>query len=212
MNPHKWLFVPVDCSVLYLRQPETTREAFSVVPDYLRSPEDAPNLMDYGIALGRRFRALKLWMVLRSMGTEGVVGAIREHIRLARLLASWVEEDPDFELAAPVPLSVVNFRYAPPGVGAEQLDALNEALVEAVDRGGRGGPLGAGQAPGGPGGRLSGANSVPLPRAFPEVAKLLRPGDGLVSQGRLRTPQVRTPSSHPGPDSRAAGPGTRSGR
>jgi len=132
VNPHKWLFVPVDCSVLYLRQPETTREAFSVVPDYLRSPEDAPNLMDYGIALGRRFRALKLWMVLRSMGTEGVVGAIREHIRLARLLASWVEEDPDFELAAPVPLSVVNFRYAPPGVGAEQLDALNEALVEAV--------------------------------------------------------------------------------
>ncbi|HTC82649.1 MAG TPA: pyridoxal-dependent decarboxylase, partial [Acidimicrobiia bacterium] len=132
VNPHKWLFVPVDCSVLYLRQPETTREAFSVVPDYLRSPEDAPNLMDYGIALGRRFRALKLWMVLRSMGTEGVVAAIREHIRLARLLASWVEEDPDFELAAPVPLSVVNFRYTPPGAGAEQLDTLNEALAESI--------------------------------------------------------------------------------
>jgi aromatic-L-amino-acid decarboxylase len=133
VNPHKWLFVPIDCSVLYLRDPEATREAFSVVPDYLRSTEGVPNLMDYGIALGRRFRALKLWMVLRSMGTEGIVAALREHLRLARLLASWVAAEPDFELAAPVPLSVVNFRFTPPGVGGDDLDKLNESLAEAVN-------------------------------------------------------------------------------
>lgn len=136
VNPHKWLFVPIDCSVLYLRDPEATREAFAVVPDYLRSSEGVPNLMDYGVALGRRFRALKLWMVLRSMGTEGIVAALREHLRLAQLLASWVEAEPDFELAAPVPLSVVNFRYAPPGVIGAELDALNEAVAAAVNAGG----------------------------------------------------------------------------
>lgn len=136
VNPHKWLFVPIDCSVLYLRNPEATREAFSVVPDYLRSTEGIPNLMDYGIALGRRFRALKLWMVMRSMGTEAIAAAIREHVRLAQLLASWVEAEPDFELAAPVPLSVVNVRYVPPGVGGEDLDRLNESVAEAVNGGG----------------------------------------------------------------------------
>jgi aromatic-L-amino-acid decarboxylase len=136
VNPHKWLFVPVDCSVLYLRDPEATREAFSVVPDYLRSTEGVPNLMDYGVALGRRFRALKLWMVMRSMGTDGIVAALREHVRLAKLLASWVAAAPDFELAAPVPLSVVNFRFTPPGVRGEDLDKANESLAEAVNDGG----------------------------------------------------------------------------
>jgi aromatic-L-amino-acid decarboxylase len=136
VNPHKWLFVPIDCSVLYLREPAEVREAFSVVPDYLRAPEDTPNLMDYGIALGRRFRALKLWIVLRSMGTEGIVAALREHIRLARLLASWIDADPDFELAAPVPLSVVNLRYVPREAEPGSLDAANEALAAAVNAGG----------------------------------------------------------------------------
>lgn len=133
VNPHKWLFVPVDCSVLFLKDPEAMREAFSLVPDYLRSSDDAPNLMDYGLPLGHRFRALKLWMVLRSMGTEGIAAALREHVRLARLLAGWVEETPGFELAAPVPLSVVNFRHTPPGTSPEQLDALNARLAEAVN-------------------------------------------------------------------------------
>jgi len=133
VNPHKWLFVPIDCSVLYLRDSEATREAFSVVPDYLRSTEAVPNLMDYGLALGRRFRALKLWMVMRSMGAEGIVAALREHVRLAALLASWVSAEPGFELAAPVPLSVVNFRFTPPGVSGEDLDKVNGSVAEAVN-------------------------------------------------------------------------------
>jgi len=136
VNPHKWLFVPIDCSVLYLREAAATHEAFSVVPDYLRSGEAAVNLMDYGIALGRRFRALKLWMVLRAMGSEAIVAAIREHVRLARLLASWVETEPGFELAAPVPLSVVNFRSAPAGLGPAELDRHNEAIAETLNAGG----------------------------------------------------------------------------
>ena len=136
VNPHKWLFVPIDCSMLYLRDPAATPEAFSVVPDYLRSTEGVPNLMDYGIALGRRFRALKLWMVMRSMGTEGIVAALREHVRLAKLLAGWVAAEPNFELAAPVPLSVVNFRFTPPGAGGEELDRVNESLAEAVNASG----------------------------------------------------------------------------
>jgi aromatic-L-amino-acid decarboxylase len=145
VNPHKWLFVPIDCSVLYLRDPDAVREALSVVPDYLRSDEDVPNLMDYGIALGHRFRALKLWMVLRALGTEAITAAIREHVRLARVLARWVDEDPAFELAAPVPLSVVNLRMAvPPGAGtdaearlAEAVNATGEAFVTTARLGAR---------------------------------------------------------------------------
>lgn len=136
VNPHKWLFVPIDCSVLYLRDPQVTREAFSVVPVYLETTEEARNLMDYGIALGRRFRALKLWMVMRSMGTDGIAAAIREHVRLAGLLAGWIEQSPEFRLLAPAPLSVVNFRFAPPGAAEQELDRLNAALVEAINESG----------------------------------------------------------------------------
>lgn len=136
VNPHKWLFVPFDCSVLYLREPSRTRQAFSVVPDYLASSDETANLMDYGISLGRRFRGLKLWMVLRCLGTQAITTAIREHIRLAHLLASWVAQEPGFALAAPVPLSVVNLRYQPPGVAPAGLDALQEALVAAVNASG----------------------------------------------------------------------------
>lgn len=124
VNPHKWLFTPVDCSCLYTRRPEALRDAFSLVPEYLRtSEEDVTNLMDYGPALGRRFRALKLWAVIRCYGREGLQALIREHVRLARLFASWVDEEPGWELAAPYPFSVVCFRR-------DASDAENEALVE----------------------------------------------------------------------------------
>jgi aromatic-L-amino-acid decarboxylase len=138
MNPHKWLFVPIDLSVLYTRKPEVLRAAFSLVPDYLRTPEDAvaPNLMDYGVSLGRRFRALKLWMVLRAFGQEGIADRIREHIRLAALFRSWVEADPGFEVSAPSPLSLVCFRARFPGTSPEEADRRNEALLDAVNASG----------------------------------------------------------------------------
>jgi aromatic-L-amino-acid decarboxylase len=134
-NPHKWLFVPVDLSVLYTRRPDVLRSALSLVPEYLRTPEEAvaPNLMDYGVALGRRFRALKLWMVLRAFGSSGIAARIREHVRLAQLFRSWVAEEPVFELAAPSPLSVVCFRVRVPGQPPEEADRRNEALMNAVN-------------------------------------------------------------------------------
>jgi aromatic-L-amino-acid decarboxylase len=138
INPHKWLFVPIDLSVLYTRKPEVLRAAFSLVPDYLRTPEDAvaPNLMDYGVSLGRRFRALKLWMVLRAFGQAGIADRIREHIRLAALFRSWVEADPGFEVAAPSPFSLVCFRARFPGATPEEGDRRNEALLDAVNASG----------------------------------------------------------------------------
>jgi aromatic-L-amino-acid/L-tryptophan decarboxylase len=130
VNPHKWLFTPIDCSCLYTRRPEALRGAFSLVPEYLRtSDEDATNLMDYGPALGRRFRALKLWTVIRCYGREGLARLIREHIRLAQLFASWIEAEPGWELCAPHPLSVVCFRRA-------ASDEENEALLERVNASG----------------------------------------------------------------------------
>ncbi len=127
VNPHKWLFTPIDCSALYTRRPAVLRDAFSILPEYLRTAEeDVTNLMDYGPALGRRFRALKLWAVIRCHGREGLQALIREHIRLARLFASWVEEEPGWELVAPVPFSVVCFRR-------EGADEENAALLERVN-------------------------------------------------------------------------------
>jgi aromatic-L-amino-acid/L-tryptophan decarboxylase len=112
VNPHKWMFTPIDCSAAYTRHPEILRRAFSLTPEYLKTAEtDATNLMDYGVSLGRRFRALKLWFVLRWFGRSGIVDALREHMRLARLFADWIEADPDFEMLAPRSLSVVVFRY-----------------------------------------------------------------------------------------------------
>lgn len=138
-NPHKWLFTPVDCSTLFTRRPELLRRAFSLTPFYLTTAEgeEAVNLMDYGLALGRRFRALKLWFVLRYYGREGIQANLREHIRLARLFASWVDDAPDFERLAPTNFSVVVFRHHPPGhPGGEELDALNERLLQRVNASG----------------------------------------------------------------------------
>lgn len=138
VNPHKWLFVPIDCSALFLREPATVRDAFSLVPEYLRTAEggEVTNLMDYGPALGRRFRALKLWMVLRYFGRRGIADRLREHIRLAHLFADWVDADPEWERSAPTPFSTVCFRYAPPDLAPTELDAVNERILDAVNRSG----------------------------------------------------------------------------
>lgn len=140
-NPHKWLFTPFDLSVLYCRRMDTLRRAFVLTPEYLRTPEAeiVRNGSDYGIQLGRRFRSLKLWMILRYFGRVGLAARIREHCRLARLFASWVEASEDWELLAPVPFSLVCFRACPHVEGATEeargarLDALNEAIMHAVN-------------------------------------------------------------------------------
>jgi aromatic-L-amino-acid decarboxylase len=141
VNPHKWLFVPIDCSAFYCRHPNILRQAFSLVPEYLRTSEDdrVRNLMDYGIQLGRRFRALKLWMVLRAFGAEGLRQLLRAHIALAERFQGWIESSPDFELLAPVPFSVVCFRSRPHDLPASPeteayLKRLNERLLESVNR------------------------------------------------------------------------------
>ncbi len=115
VNPHKWLFTPFDLSVLYCRHMDLLGRAFSLVPEYLRTPEQEKvrSGSDYGIQLGRRFRALKLWMVIRYFGHEGLAARRREHCRLAKLFASWVDESADWELLAPLPRSLVCFRACP---------------------------------------------------------------------------------------------------
>lgn len=141
VNPHKWLFTPIDCSAFYCRRPEILRRAFSLVPDYLQTAESAAaavhDLMDYGVQLGRRFRALKLWMVMRYFGWDGLAARIREHVRLGQLFASWVDADPGFERMAPTPLSTVCFRARPLGVSQTDLDGLNTAILDSVNATGR---------------------------------------------------------------------------
>jgi aromatic-L-amino-acid/L-tryptophan decarboxylase len=129
VNPHKWLFTPIDCSVLWTRRPEAVHQAFSSLPEYMPPPGEGTNLKDYGPALGRRFRGLKLWTVLRCFGREGLQERIREHVRLARLFASWVEAESGWEVVAPYPFSVVCFRR-------EGSDEENEALLERANESG----------------------------------------------------------------------------
>jgi aromatic-L-amino-acid/L-tryptophan decarboxylase len=139
VNPHKWLFTPVDCSAFYTRRPEALKRAFSLVPEYLVTAEgssgsDAPvDYMDYGVQLGRRFRALKLWMVIRAFGATGLAERIRHHCALARELAYRVEEEPGWALCAPVPFSLICFRYAPEGSSEEQRNAMNAAILSRVN-------------------------------------------------------------------------------
>ncbi|MDP9024837.1 MAG: pyridoxal-dependent decarboxylase, partial [Candidatus Eremiobacteraeota bacterium] len=138
MNPHKWLFVPMDLSVLFVRRPEAVRKAFSLVADYLATPESGVhNYMDYGLQLGRRFRALKLWFVLRTYGARGVRDRIRAQIGFAQDLALWIEEEPDWEVSAPHPFSVVCFRYSPAELFAAELDARNTAIMDHVNATGK---------------------------------------------------------------------------
>jgi aromatic-L-amino-acid decarboxylase len=129
VNAHKWLFTPMDCSLLWSRKPEALRAAFSLVPEYLRTSDEAESLSDYGPALGRRFRSLKLWTVLRCYGREGLQARIREAIRLAEVFETWVHDEPGWELSAPRRFSVVCFRR-------DGSDEDNEAIVERVNRSG----------------------------------------------------------------------------
>jgi aromatic-L-amino-acid decarboxylase len=160
VNPHKWLFVPVDLSVLFCKRMDVLRQAFSLVPEYLKTDEadEVHNFMDYGPQLGRRFRAIKLWFVMRYFGVEGLAARIREHIAMAREFAGWVDLSPDFERLAPVPFSVVCFRAHPHSYKEEaarsarekpkaqhwsrdvvenNLEILNARLLEEVNRRGK---------------------------------------------------------------------------
>ncbi|HOG27637.1 MAG TPA: pyridoxal-dependent decarboxylase [Vicinamibacterales bacterium] len=138
VNPHKWLFTPFDLSAFFCRRMDVLRQAFSLVPEYLRTPEAAANLMDTGVQLGRRFRALKLWMLLRYFGADGLRGRIRHHVGLGRQLARWVDAHPDFERLAPAPFSVVCFRARPRGREWSEagLARLNEAILARVNASG----------------------------------------------------------------------------
>ncbi len=134
-NPHKWLFTPFDLSVLYVRDLDLLKQTFSLVAEYLKVTEVVNNQMDYGIQLGRRFRSLKLWFVLRYFGQEGLIARIREHCRLAKLLEKWVNESEDFEMMADVPFALVCFRAISKDV--ENLDLLNETLMNNINASGK---------------------------------------------------------------------------
>ena len=137
-NPHKWLFTPMDCSVLFTRHVDTLKQAFSLVPEYLKTSDtDVNNYMDWGVQLGRRFRALKLWFIIRSFGVDGLASRLREHCRLARELASWIDADEAFERLAPVPFSVVCFRYHPNRISDEALlEQINANIIADVNASG----------------------------------------------------------------------------
>lgn len=136
VNPHKWLFTPFDLSVLYCKDLGLLKRAFSLVAEYLKTSDQqtVKNGMDYGIQLGRRFRALKLWFVMRYFGREGIEERLREHCRLAKLFASWVEESENFQMMAPVPFALVCFRASPKGVA--DLDQLNEKIMNHINASG----------------------------------------------------------------------------
>ena len=144
INPHKWLFTQLDCSVLYTSRPEVLKRAFSLVPEYLATPEEGRdggfggrNLMDYGISLGRRMRALKLWFVLRYYGSEGLAERIRQHVRMAHWLRGRIVITPGWELSAPVPMATVCFRHLPSGVLDEaQLAEHNRRIMARVNQSG----------------------------------------------------------------------------
>ena len=139
-NPHKWLFVNFDCTAFYVKDKALLQNTFSILPEYLKTPLDKQvnNYRDWGIQLGRRFRALKLWFVLRTYGIEGLQERLREHIRIGQWLKAEVERHPHFELLAPVPLNLVCFRFHPPHLQDEtELNTLNEQLLQKLNESGK---------------------------------------------------------------------------
>jgi aromatic-L-amino-acid/L-tryptophan decarboxylase len=138
-NPHKWMLVPLECTALFFRRMERVRRAFAVVPNYLETPEGATvrEYMDYGIQLGRRFRALKMWMTLRAFGASGVRARLRAHLVLARALRGVLEREPGVAIAAPTPFSVLAFRFTSPGLSPEETDAANARILARINADGR---------------------------------------------------------------------------
>jgi aromatic-L-amino-acid decarboxylase len=136
VNPHKWMFTPIDLSVFFTKKPETLKRAFSLVAEYLKTGEgtSVQNYMDYGIQLGRRFRSLKLWFIIRYFGVEGIKNRIREHLDLTQELKKEIEKEKNFEIVAPIPFSVICFRFHPEGINdGPDLDTLNEKLMNVVN-------------------------------------------------------------------------------
>jgi aromatic-L-amino-acid decarboxylase len=138
-NPHKWMFTNFDCSAYFVSDAASLIRTFEILPEYLktRTRGQVNDYRDWGIPLGRRFRALKLWAVIRSYGVEGLQAAIREHLRLAKMLAGLIEAEKDFELMAPVPLNTVCFRYRPAGMNDSEADRLNERINHALNDSGK---------------------------------------------------------------------------
>jgi len=138
VNPHKWLFTPFDLSVLYCRDLDYMKRTFSLVAEYLKTSDagQVKNGMDYGVQLGRRFRSIKLWFVMRYFGREGLIARLREHCRLAGMFAGWVDESDSWEMMAPVPFALVCFRAAPNGLSEEELNALNEKIMNEINASG----------------------------------------------------------------------------
>ena len=138
VNPHKWMFTPFDCSVLYVRDEEILARAFTLVPEYLRTREDEEvvNYNDYGVQLGRKFRALKLWMIIRAFGVDGLTSLIREHCLMASDLARTIASTPSWKVVAPVHFGLVVFRYQPHGYPDDRADELTEAIMHRVNESG----------------------------------------------------------------------------
>lgn len=140
VNPHKWMFTPLDLSVFFTKKPDILKKAFSLVPEYLKTKEDTSvvNYMDYGVSLGRRFRSLKLWFIIRYFGVEGIRERIREHIRIANEIAGKIDKHSLFERMAPVPFSTICFRAHPPDINNEKiLEELNIDLINKVNQTGK---------------------------------------------------------------------------
>lgn len=140
VNPHKWLFIPIDFSVLYTSKPDIIKKAFSIVPEYLKTNEESNviNYMDYGIQLGRRFRSLKFWFTIRYFGVEGLQKIIREHLRLGELFADFIDRHQNFERLAPTPLSTICFRAVPNrNMNDEELNVFNKKLLDEINSSGK---------------------------------------------------------------------------
>jgi aromatic-L-amino-acid decarboxylase len=138
-NPHKWMFVNFDCTAYFVKSKETLIRTFEILPEYLKTKNDSQvnNYRDWGIPLGRRFRALKLWFVMRSYGLRGLQKKLREHIQLAQDLKRKIAQTPHFEILAPTPLNLICFRYKPEGKTEEELNLINEKLLQSINATGK---------------------------------------------------------------------------